>query len=125
MQQLDSIRMARGLKALCDPNRLAILAILVTGEYCVSDLVDRLGLDQPKVSHHLAILRSAGVIRSRRDGRHINYSLKPDVHRRAETPTGLLDTFDLGEVSISFRFEPAVRPAPGTERIDARSAGAE
>lgn len=104
MQIVEVSKISRSLKALCDANRIRILEILATGEHCVTDLVTRLEIDQPKVSHHLAILRSAGIVRSRRDGRHINYSLLREVHRRTETPQGPLDLFDLGEITVSFRF---------------------
>jgi ArsR family transcriptional regulator len=114
MQNVDAVRLARCLKAVCDPNRIQILSILVDGEFCVSDLVTRLGIDQPKVSHHLAILRDAGVIRSRRDGRHINYSIWPTVHRRQPSAEGLADIFELGDLSVTFRFstEPAAEARP-------------
>ena len=97
-------KISRSLKALCDSNGIRILEILAGGEHCVSELVERLVIDQPKVSHHLAILRSAGIVRSRRDGRHINYSLRPTIHRRVDAPEGLTDVFDLGEISVCFRF---------------------
>jgi len=118
MQSVQVSRMSRALKALSDSNRLRILEILVTGEHCVSDLVERLQIDQPKVSHHLAILRSAGVIRSRRDGRHINYSVRPTMHRHVDTPEGPGDVFDLGDLTVTFRFQheggapPAARSGP-------------
>jgi DNA-binding transcriptional ArsR family regulator len=117
--------MARCLKTLSDPNRIRILRILVRGEFCVSDLVAQLQVDQPKVSHHLAILRSAGIIRCRRDGRHINYSLFPAVHQRksgAAGGHGAVDEFNLGDISVSFSFaadgEEAGAPvAAGASRI--------
>jgi len=114
--------MSAGLKALCDANRIRILEILVGGEFCVSDLVQRLGVDQPKVSHHLGILRAAAIIRSRRDGRHINYSVRPGVHRRQETPQGIMDVFDLGDLSVSFRFRRDGLARQGTETISAEPA---
>ncbi len=104
MELLQASRMSRGLKALSDVNRIRILEILVKGEHCVTDLVEQLGIDQPKVSHHLAILRSASIIRSRRDGRHINYSIRPAIHRRSTTPGGSEDVFDLGDIAVTFRF---------------------
>jgi DNA-binding transcriptional ArsR family regulator len=56
--------------------RIAItIALHEHGEMAVSELVDLLGIPQPKVSHHLSILRSAHLITSRRDGRSIRYSL--------------------------------------------------
>jgi DNA-binding transcriptional ArsR family regulator len=124
MQSIQVVSMSRALKALSDSNRIRILEILVKGEFCVSDLVERLQIDQPKVSHHLAILRSAGVIRSRRDGRRINYSLRPTVHQRVEAADGPSDVFDLGTLSVAFRFRaegdsasgsPGAAAAPGRE----------
>ena len=125
MPSVEATRMSAGLKALCDANRIRILEILVGGEFCVSDLVQRLGVDQPKVSHHLGILRAAAIIRSRRDGRHINYSVRPGVHRRQETPQGIMDVFDLGDLSVSFRFRRDAQTLPGTERVSAEAAGAQ
>ena len=107
VQEVSQI--SRSLKALCDVNRIRILEILVKGEFCVSELVEQLQIDQPKVSHHLAILRSAGIIRSRRDGRHINYSIRPTVYSRMENPEGATDVFDLGELTVTFRFGAVAR----------------
>lgn len=108
MDLMQANKMSQHLKALCDVNRIRILQILVQGEFCVTELVERLQIDQPKVSHHLAILRAAGVIRSRRDGRHINYSIRPTVHRRITSQDGLQDVFDLGLLSVAFRFQEGV-----------------
>ena len=110
-------KISRSLKALCDANRIRILEILSTGEHCVSELVERLAIDQPKVSHHLAILRAAGIVRSRREGRHINYSLRPAIHRRVDAPEGLTDVFDLGEISVCFRFTREAALPVTMERI--------
>ncbi len=118
MDMVQVNKMSQALKALSDVNRIRILEILATGEYCVTELVERLQIDQPKVSHHLAILRSAGIIKSRRDGRHINYSVKTMVHRKVAGERGQDDVFDLELLSVAFRFEalseggaaPAVAP---------------
>ncbi len=117
MEMLHATKMSRSLKALCDVNRIRILEILVKGEFCVSELVEQLAIDQPKVSHHLAILRSAGIIRSRRDGRHINYSIRPTVYRRVESAEGATDVFDLGELTVTFRFGTAARMSDGVEEV--------
>jgi len=102
MDTMQAAKMSQALKSFSDINRIRILEILSTGEHCVTELVDRLQIDQPKVSHHLAILRSAGVIRSRRDGRHINYSVRPSVHQHREDQT---DVFDVGTLAVCFRFQ--------------------
>jgi ArsR family transcriptional regulator len=62
-------------RALGDETRLRILEALATGERCVSDLMDALGLGQSLVSHHLRALREAGLVTVRRDGRRINYTI--------------------------------------------------
>lgn len=120
MDTAAAAKMSKGLKAVSDVNRIRILAILVTGEFCVSDLVDKLEIDQPKVSHHLAILKQAGIIRNRRQGRHINYSIQEAVHRREEGPGGPTDVFDLGALSVAFRFEaaePRLPTSPDGHRV--------
>jgi DNA-binding transcriptional ArsR family regulator len=55
--------------AVADASRRALLDALGTGEATVGELVDRLGLSQPQVSKHLAVLRAVGVVSVRADGR--------------------------------------------------------
>lgn len=62
-------------KALSDPNRLRILKILEAGEKCVCKIPDILGLANSTVSKHLSILRDAGFIKGRKDGKWVHYSL--------------------------------------------------
>jgi ArsR family transcriptional regulator len=67
------------LKALADPNRLRIFELLMQqGDSCNRELNERLGLSPNLLSHHLRVLREAGLIRSRqdaRDGRWVYYSI--------------------------------------------------
>ncbi len=62
-------------KALADSTRLRILALLTTGEVCVCNVHDTLRIPQPKASRHLAYLRRAGLVETRRDGLWIHYRL--------------------------------------------------
>ena len=62
-------------RALGDETRLRLLEILVDGELAVGDLIDRTGLGQSLVSHHLRTLRDAGLVVTRRDGRWIFYDI--------------------------------------------------
>ena len=62
-------------RAFSDPTRLRILHLLRHGEICVGDLVKVLCLPQPTVSRHLAYLRKAGLVASRREGQWGFYSL--------------------------------------------------
>ncbi|MFN8178486.1 MAG: metalloregulator ArsR/SmtB family transcription factor [bacterium] len=66
---------ARFFQALGDPTRLALLEELRGGEKNVGELVDALGCPQPKVSRHLKVLKAAGLVRDRREGRHVGYAL--------------------------------------------------
>ena len=62
-------------RALGDETRLRIIEHLASGERSVSDLMARLELGQSLMSHHLRILRQAGLVTDRRDGRWIHYSI--------------------------------------------------
>ena len=63
---------------LADPTRLRLLAALATGELCVCDLAAATGINRTTVSHQLRTLREGRVVRSRREGRVIFYSLDDD-----------------------------------------------
>ena len=60
---------------LSDPTRLKLLRFLMQEESTVGSLADRLGESQPKISRHLAFLRDRNVVATRRDGKHIFYSI--------------------------------------------------
>jgi len=62
-------------QALSDETRLRILKLLEDGEICVCDIVAALDMVQPKVSFHLKILRDAGLVSDRKQGKWIHYSL--------------------------------------------------
>ncbi len=62
-------------RALGDATRLRILGLLLTGEVCVCDIHESLRIPQPKASRHLAYLRRAGLVETRRDGLWIHYRL--------------------------------------------------
>jgi ArsR family transcriptional regulator, arsenate/arsenite/antimonite-responsive transcriptional repressor len=61
--------------ALADATRLRILGLLLSGEVCVCDLHESLGAAQPKISRHLAYLRRAGLVATRREGLWVHYRL--------------------------------------------------
>jgi ArsR family transcriptional regulator len=68
-------QMSGALKALADPTRLRILGLVAGGEVCVCHLHEALGIPQPTASRHLAYLRRAGLVRGRREGLWVYYSL--------------------------------------------------
>src|SRR5438309_6872533 len=67
--------MERVFKALADTTRLRILGLLLTGEVCVCHIHESLKISQPKASRHLAYLRRAGLVDTRRDGQWVHYRL--------------------------------------------------
>ncbi len=73
MARLDA--MEGVLKALADKTRLRILGLLAAGEVCVCHLHESLKLPQPTVSRHLAYLRRAGLVETRKDGLWVHYRL--------------------------------------------------
>jgi ArsR family transcriptional regulator len=79
---------ARLFRALADPTRIRILGMVAGGELCVCELVSALDIPQPLLSHHLRILRQAGFIRGRKDGRWTHYALNAT---RLEACVSVLD----------------------------------
>ena len=63
-------------RAVADPTRRGILDLLHSGELSVSDLLAHFSCSQPALSKHLAVLREAGLVRQRKDGRRRLYSLR-------------------------------------------------
>jgi ArsR family transcriptional regulator len=72
-------RRAEVLKALAEPARWRIVERLSAEELCVCHLVEDLDLAQPLVSHHLKVLREAGVVESERFRQWVYYRLSPDA----------------------------------------------
>lgn len=68
--------MAETLKAVAHPIRLQIVNILMNGEHSVGELVKKLGTKQSLTSQQLSILKTRGVLKSRRDGNVVYYSLE-------------------------------------------------
>jgi ArsR family transcriptional regulator, arsenate/arsenite/antimonite-responsive transcriptional repressor len=83
-------REAALLKAIADSHRLCILAALsrAADHVCVCDFTQALPLNQPTVSHHLGILRDAGLITGERRGTWVYYRLVPDALERIEAAIG-------------------------------------
>jgi|SRR5579872_4528752 len=74
----DAENLAAAFKALADPTRVAIVSRLAAGECCVCDLNAAFDLSQPTISHHLRLLREAGLVESSRSGTMAWYRLVPE-----------------------------------------------
>jgi ArsR family transcriptional regulator, arsenate/arsenite/antimonite-responsive transcriptional repressor len=75
-----SVDLARVFKALSDPVRLRLLSLIAShrgGEACVCDLTGEFDVSQPTVSHHLKVLREAGLLTSERRGTWVYYAVVP------------------------------------------------
>jgi ArsR family transcriptional regulator len=67
------------LKILADPTRLSVLELLLAGPRHVGEINEVLQIDQSLLSHHLRVLRDAGLVLAERDGKAVLYSLAPAV----------------------------------------------
>lgn len=86
-------------QALSDETRLRILKLLAQRELCVCELEAVLGMTQSRVSTNLAVLRNAGLVRDRRDGRWVFYSLDRDtLNQQMERLTDFLTRGDLSGI---------------------------
>jgi ArsR family transcriptional regulator len=73
-------------KALSDETRLKVIGLLEYGELCVCDIMAAFDMSQSKVSFHLAVLKNAGLVKSRKDGKWMHYTLDTtDYFRRILT----------------------------------------
>lgn len=80
------------LRALADKTRLRLLNLLGESEICVCFFVEVLGTNQPKISRHLAYLRRAGIVKARREGKWMHYSIaEPTDAHAAEILRELLN----------------------------------
>ncbi|MHB1193412.1 MAG: ArsR/SmtB family transcription factor [Longimicrobiales bacterium] len=77
--QPDLTQVAHWFHALSDETRLQVLEVLTGHERCVCELQDAVGAAQSRLSFHLKVLRDAGLVGDRRQGRWVYYSLRPEV----------------------------------------------
>ncbi len=87
---------AKRLKALADDTRLAVVRHLMKGECHVGAIQTELGIEQSLLSHHLKLLREAGIVESARDGKAVLYRLTPSMENQKD------GVVDLGCCQISF-----------------------
>ena len=85
IDEAAAARLAQMFKALADPVRLRLVSLIGAhqgGQVCVCDLTDAFDLTQPTISHHLKVLREAGIITSERRGTWVYYRLEPAALER-------------------------------------------
>ena len=82
----QAVELSRVFKAMGDPVRLRLLSLIAShdgGEACVCDLTGVFDLTGPTISHHLKVLREAGLISGERRGTWVYYRVLPEALRRA------------------------------------------
>ena len=79
VQKTSLSELAGAFHALSDPTRLQIVELLRDGEECVCELAGKVGAAQSRLSFHLKTLKAAGILKDRRDGRWVYYSLDADL----------------------------------------------
>jgi DNA-binding transcriptional ArsR family regulator len=102
----DEVYAARAeiLKAMAHPSRLKILDALATHERCVCDLQEVVGSDMSTVSRHLAVMKAAGIVSTRKEGRSVFYRLRVPC---------LLNFFGCVEAVLTERAKERVRVVKG------------
>lgn len=89
------------MKALSDKTRMTVVELLFAGPRCVQELNNALKLEPTLFSHHLRVLRKAGIVVTRRAGKSVIYSLSPAMRTDPESPI-----LDFGCCTLSFRTLP-------------------
>ncbi len=102
-------------KAFCNETRAQIVEFLLGGERCVCEMTGPLDVSQPLVSHHLALLRDAGLVKMRSEGTRTYYSI--DCERFDADLQGFLDYVDrLRSAPPQARARPAAPAPSGAKR---------
>lgn len=105
------------LRAVGEPTRLRILKSLDAGELCVCNIVSLVGLSQPTVSRHLSILKTAGLVEERKEGRWTFYRTAQATRGFRARLQALLDTFGRDDPTIQkdWRQAESLRRLPRKE----------
>lgn len=75
---MDNQKIAKVFKAFCDEQRIKILQLLSSGEKCACKLLEEINITQPTLSHHMKILCDSGIVRGRKEGKWMYYSISSE-----------------------------------------------
>ncbi len=81
---IENEKTAKIFKSLCDPNRIAILKLLQSGEKCACKLLEELNIGQSTLSHHMKILCDAEIVKGRKEGKWTHYSFNDEGIKKAK-----------------------------------------
>jgi DNA-binding transcriptional ArsR family regulator len=113
----DARKVAALLAAVAEPTRLRVLWQLAKGPQHVGALADMIDIPMVNMSHHLGVMRQAGVLDDEKDGRKVIYKLRTEVFTPGTTPD-VLGVLTLGNFRIILRAKP--EPPPVTTSTKAR-----
>jgi DNA-binding transcriptional ArsR family regulator len=100
---------------IAEPNRRAILGVLVSSQQSVGEIERQLRMPQPAVSKHLRVLREAGFVESTVDAQRRLYRLKPEPFRELDTWLDQFRRFWSGHVDALERYLDRMDPSPSTK----------
>ncbi len=104
-------KVAALLAAVAEPTRLRVLWQLAEGPKNVGNLADLVGIKMVNMSHHLGVMRQAGVLEDEQDGRRVIYKLHADVFTPGTAPD-VLGVLTLGQFRIVMHTKPESPPVP-------------
>ena len=81
---VNAKKTAAVFKAFCDENRIMILQLLQGGEKCACKLLTEMNITQPTLSHHMKILCESGIVKGRKEGKWMHYSISRDGIEKAQ-----------------------------------------
>ena len=81
---VNAKKTAAVFKAFCDENRIMILQLLQGGEKCACKLLTEMNITQPTLSHHMKILCDSGIVKGRKEGKWMHYSISRDGIGKAQ-----------------------------------------
>ena len=121
---VDRASTARLFHALSDETRLSVLEMLRGGERCVCDLQDAVGAAQSRLSFHLKVLKDAGLVTDRKEGRWSYYALAAERLAQATAALGTLATPAPAGALTLHSLERATRPSGDVTRVSGAAARA-
>ena len=81
---VNAKKAAAVFKAFCDENRIKILQLLQGGEKCACKLLTEMNITQPTLSHHMKLLCESGIVKGRKEGKWMHYSISQDGIEEAQ-----------------------------------------
>lgn len=94
---LNEKKIANIFKAFCDENRIKILQLLIDGEKCACKLLEAMNITQPTLSHHMKTLIDSGIVKGRKEGKWMHYSISKEGLEKAQEYLDFLKNNGKGE----------------------------